>query len=82
MKDRYNGWTNWATWNVALWLGNSTETLDRAWRQCVRAARPADRAKALAAFARQEWPCGTPDMEGQTSWHTDVNWEEIIATTN
>jgi len=18
----YNGWKNWATWNVALWLGN------------------------------------------------------------
>ena len=21
MED-YNGWKNWATWNVALWLGN------------------------------------------------------------
>lgn len=20
--DTYNGWKNWATWNVALWLGN------------------------------------------------------------
>ena len=20
--EGYNGWRNWATWNVALWLGN------------------------------------------------------------
>jgi len=20
--EEYNGWKNWATWNVALWLGN------------------------------------------------------------
>jgi hypothetical protein len=22
MADTYNGWKNYATWNVALWLGN------------------------------------------------------------
>ena len=22
MENEYNGWRNWATWNVALWLGN------------------------------------------------------------
>ena len=22
----YNGWTNWETWNVALWLGNEPGT--------------------------------------------------------
>ena len=22
MKDTYNGWKNWETWNVALWLDN------------------------------------------------------------
>jgi len=21
-QGEYNGWKNWATWNVALWLGN------------------------------------------------------------
>jgi hypothetical protein len=22
MDERYNGWSNYETWNVALWLGN------------------------------------------------------------
>jgi len=22
MPDKYNGWTNWETWNVALWINN------------------------------------------------------------
>jgi hypothetical protein len=22
MNQEYNGWANWETWNVALWIGN------------------------------------------------------------
>jgi hypothetical protein len=25
MSDKYNGWTNYETWNVALWMGESDE---------------------------------------------------------
>lgn len=32
-QDRYNGWTNWETWNVALWIGND-EFLYREARRC------------------------------------------------
>ena len=30
----YNGWTNWATWNVALWIGNDEGLYNMA-RRCV-----------------------------------------------
>ena len=34
MTDQtYNGWTNWETWNVALWIGND-EGLYREARKC------------------------------------------------
>jgi len=33
-KTTYNGWKNWATWNVALWLGND-ENLYRLSRRFV-----------------------------------------------
>ena len=34
MTDQtYNGWTNWETWNVALWIGND-EYLYREARKC------------------------------------------------
>jgi hypothetical protein len=32
--ERYNGWTNYATWNVALWLGND-QGLYNAYREMV-----------------------------------------------
>lgn len=30
MSEKYNGWTNWETWNVNLWLCNNEGDYDMA----------------------------------------------------
>lgn len=45
----YNGWKNWATWNVALWLGNDEELYKTA-RRCATYAHLVDRFEVLGLF--------------------------------
>ena len=33
-KKEYNGWSDWTTWNCALWIGNDEGLYDMA-RNCV-----------------------------------------------
>ncbi len=47
----YNGWTNYETWNVALWIGNE-ESSHHYWQE--RAQEAWDGAKADRTFTRQE----------------------------
>jgi hypothetical protein len=63
-KD-YNGWSNRATWNVALWINND-ESLYRAKEDALKMARiqgDKDRAvNILENLCQQFWPNGsTPD---------------------
>ena len=73
----YQGWKNWATWNVALWVGND-EPIYRAMRNLMPyTAQKAQR------FVEAIYPNGTPDM--QTARRTfpayvgenAVDWEAI-----
>src|SRR5271169_5554487 len=79
---RYNGWTNWPTWSVALWLGND-EHLDRA---AERRYKNDGRftAKSAETFVREAMPGGTPDMRsshhrGRHGGYGVVNWQEIAS---
>lgn len=33
-NETYNGWKNWESWNVALWIGNDETLYDMA-RHCI-----------------------------------------------
>lgn len=67
----YNGWKNWQTWNVALWLGND-EGLYRAAVELKKRARPRVRAIHAETFVRDLMPDGTPDMVGKFPPGRDV----------
>jgi hypothetical protein len=73
----YNGWKNWATWNIALWCDNEEWIYRDRMRQKPREARECE------AFVREVFPEGTPDMIGE---HRDpyasqeaVDWDEIAS---
>lgn len=77
----YQGWANWATWNVALWVGND----EPVYRQ-MRALLPYTPQKAKL-FCERIYPNGTPDMrmkmigERKIAWD-GIDWAEIAANFN
>lgn len=78
----YQGWTNWETWNVALWAGND----EPIYRE-VRSLRPYTAQKAQLV-AQRLYPNGTPDMRGGgrprgfVDYMKTVNWQEIADAWN
>jgi hypothetical protein len=66
---RYNGYTNWATWNIALWIDNEEPSYH--YRRRHGFATAAD----VEAICRDLFPYGTPDMEPADL--NDVNYQEL-----
>lgn len=76
MSDQsYNGWTNWETWQVPLWIDND-ECTYRA--RCRVSEWTAD---SVENFAREMFPDGTPDMDTGADLDS-VNWQEIADNWN
>lgn len=74
MTDTYNGYTNWATWNMELWMDNDELICKERllWWKRIIAPSLAFKAKLIAL---KFFPIGTPDM--QKSDLALINWEEI-----
>jgi hypothetical protein len=88
----YNGWTNYETWNVALWLANE-EPSYLYWREATRdawkgaraddsATRKQRAAYALALRLKDELTEGAPEVTGTYAdllgrALASVNWDEI-----
>jgi len=72
----YEGWTNWETWNVALWCDNEYGI----YQQRFDAKGPWT-PEAARDFVLEYFPNGTPDFEvDHMRWWESrgaVNWREI-----
>lgn len=69
----FNGWTNWATWNVVLWIDNE-EGWHEARRDAIRSAGSAD-PEAIADLCRELMGNATPD--GCDLSHQGIDWASI-----
>lgn len=69
----YNGWTNWETWNVALWIDNEEGSYREKIRYFNRHECDGDN---VEKFVGQIYPDGTPDMDSPKEMN-GVNWDEI-----
>jgi hypothetical protein len=73
----YNGWSNWETWNMALWLDNDEGFYFLRRRLASRANA---NIQAFLADIGSPYVNGTPDMDrGDVS---KVDWDEIADAWN
>ena len=81
--SNYNGWTNYATWNTALWVDNEEYTY---FTRIDEQKRIVEWTAALVeAFVREVFPDGTPDMQDGVMMRDGlnaVNYEEIATHWN
>jgi hypothetical protein len=73
--QKYNGWSNYETWNVALWIDSDENTY-----HTVKENAPFTAVKAQR-IALELYPKGTPDMDSPADMDR-VNWKEIARAWN
>ena len=73
MQDKYNGWTNYETWNAALWMDMDYYH---------DAAKESESIGALAAYIKEDIEENQPETAGMyadllQSAVDQINWFEI-----
>jgi hypothetical protein len=77
--SKYNGWENYATWNIVLWIDNVEDLYRKKIEKFARLNRkvkPSD----VRSFVRVYLGGTTPDLKGSREPGCrikDVNWQEI-----
>lgn len=74
-NTEYNGWTNWETWQIPLWIDNDEG--DYLMKRRLLNHRSFCDANCAEQIARQAFPDGTPDMSPGDMER--VNWTEIAS---
>jgi len=78
----YNGWKNYETWNVALWIDNE-EPMYRA--KQAHLAKGKFTAASVEKFVKGQMPKGTPDFKGERGGkkaYGKVDWKEVADNFN
>lgn len=95
-NGKYNGWTNYETWNAALWMGND---LDEYWREQAKEfyaeasaddtfTRKENASRALSERMKDEHEEALASLNMDNSFFADVlnagvasvNWDEIAGS--
>ena len=83
MSDRKcNGWANYETWNVKLWLDNDEGTQADMERIVKHARKPMEAEDALRDYVRDMMPDLAPSMFSDilSAAMSEVDWREIVAS--
>ena len=76
MKNDYNGWTNWETWQILLWASNDQNLYNETQRFVDFFSNRAGFNQKVRYFFRDMFSSGTPDMDSEKEMEA-VNWDEI-----
>ena len=79
-ERKCNGWTNYETWNVNLWLDNDQCTQSDMERIVRHSRKPMEAEDALKAYVLDMMPELPPSMFSDilSAAMSEVNWREIV----
>lgn len=72
---KYNGWKNWETWNVALWLDNEYSSYKH-WQEFIESEQPSVSELARELMNEHDLNKPTPDFDANDDVRV-IDWDEI-----